>query len=105
MAVLIWTRRALRNLSSIHEYIAMDSARNADRVIEQITSTTDRLRDFPASGRMVPGRDDPTLREVIVGSYRVIYRYRTGTPDRVSILTVIHGSQQLPRFGRSNGQR
>lgn len=105
MAVLIWSQRSSRDLARIRRYIAADSAYYADRVVEQITVTADRLRDHPASGRIVPGRGDPSPREIIVGSYRVLDRYRADRPDRVVILAVIHGSQQVPRFGRSNGNR
>jgi plasmid stabilization system protein ParE len=53
---------------------------------------TDRLSQFPRSGRIVPelGRDD--IREVIVQSYRVIYRLRG---DEVEILTVHHSARRL----------
>jgi len=29
---------------------------------------------FPTSGRMVPEKKDPLIRETLVGSYRIIYR-------------------------------
>jgi toxin ParE1/3/4 len=51
------------------------------------------LIDYPRVGRIVPKYDNPNPRELIVGSYRVIYRI---TSDHIEILAVFHGAQQLP---------
>ncbi|REL39310.1 type II toxin-antitoxin system RelE/ParE family toxin [Rhodohalobacter sp. SW132] len=37
---------------------------------------TDQLIDQPESGRIVPEYNDPNLRELMLGNYRVIYRIR-----------------------------
>jgi len=37
--------------------------------------------------------DDENLRELIVHPYRLIYRLK---PDRIDIIAVFHGAQQLP---------
>jgi plasmid stabilization system protein ParE len=49
-----------------------------------------RLREFPFSGEVVPelGRED--LREVLQGSYRLIYRV---SDSRVDILAVFHSAR------------
>jgi toxin ParE1/3/4 len=51
---------------------------------------------FPVSGRILPEYPDDPFREVIVGPYRVIYRY---LPERniVAVLAVSHGSSLLRR--------
>ncbi len=46
-------------------------------------------------GRVVPEYADDQTREIIVGSYRVIYRYDTAR-NLVRVSTVYHGSQALP---------
>ncbi len=96
MAVLIWTEPALAELRALHAFIARDSGRYADRVVDRIVETVDRLTAFPASGRRVPESNDPALREVIAGAHRVIYRHVPGEPEQVFILAVVHGRQQLP---------
>jgi plasmid stabilization system protein ParE len=53
----------------------------ADRALR----ATDRLADYPRSGRVVPELGIQTIRELIVGSYRIIYRLRE---DQVHLLTV-----------------
>jgi plasmid stabilization system protein ParE len=44
---------------------------------------------------MVPEYDDPSYREIVVRSYRVLYRY-TAETDSVELLSVIHGRRLLP---------
>ena len=96
MTQLWWSLQALRDLEGIREYIALDSSRYADLVVERIIAAVERLRAFPESGRVVPERDDPQIREVIVRPYRVVYRHRKG---EVEIATVFRASRQFPDLG------
>jgi addiction module RelE/StbE family toxin len=75
---VVWSPEALRDLESIRDYIARDSAAYADLVVRRIVAAVERLRLFPESGRIVPERDVPSIREVIVRPYRVVYRLRGG---------------------------
>jgi len=54
-----------------------------------------RLEDFPQSGRIVPEKNDPQIRDIILGNYRIVYRVR-GTI--VELLT-IHYSARLLDMG------
>ena len=93
MTQIIWSPQALRDLKSIRAYIAEDSPRYADLVVGRIMKVVERLAAFPESGRKVPERNDPEIREVIERPYRVVYRLRTGM---VEVVTVFRGSRQLP---------
>ena len=95
MARLIWLRSARRDLREIQRYIARDSVTHAKAMIARIRSQAARLAEFPQSGRMVPEYRDPQVREIIVGSYRVIYRY-SPEHDLVEILAAFHGSMPMP---------
>ncbi|MGE3371883.1 MAG: type II toxin-antitoxin system RelE/ParE family toxin, partial [Dehalococcoidia bacterium] len=48
---------------------------------------------FPESGRVVPELNVHELREVVVKPYRVVYRYRAGV---VEIVTVFRASRLPP---------
>ena len=87
-----WSRRALRDLEAIAEYIAADSPTYAGIVVKKIVSETKMLARFPRSGRKVPEFDDENVRELIVYSYRIIYRLRD---NEVVIAAVIHGKRLL----------
>ena len=94
MAKLIWGDVAVSDLEGIYDYIARDSHQYAKHQIERIYQSTERLRQFPESGRTVPEFPHLPHREVIVDNYRVIYRHATDS-DRVLIVTVVHGRRLL----------
>ena len=95
MTKLGWSPQALRDLESIRDYIAAGSPRYAALVVERIVRGVERLGSFPESGRVVPERNDPEIREVIVRPYRVVYRLRPGV---VEIATVFRASRMLPEL-------
>ena len=91
---LKWTEKALADVLGIYDYIVTQSAGYADVVCERVLSRPEQLIDHPHSGSVVPeyGRED--IRELLVHSFRIIYRI-VGSEAR--ILTVVHGSRLLPR--------
>lgn len=72
------TLSARRDLQDIVRYISLDSPERAIRFGQFLVDHTRRLADFPEMGRVVPEFDDPTIREIVVRSYRVIYRVDHG---------------------------
>ena len=91
---ILWTAPAVSDLDSIREYIARDSEVYADSVLSEIFDTVDQLLTYAESGRVVPELNEPQTRELIVGSYRVMYDIQA---DTVRILTVLHGARKFPR--------
>jgi toxin ParE1/3/4 len=90
MAKVTWAPSALDDIDSIAKYIAEDSAEMASLFVRRLMEATDRLRDFPLSGRMIPEIDDPNSREVIYGAYRILCRMEG---DEVWITGVVHGAR------------
>jgi toxin ParE1/3/4 len=80
------------DLREIYDFIARDSPRAAEALVERVLHSTERLASFPESGRTVPEFPDLGYRELLVGTYRVWYRIERET---VSIVTVLHG-RRLP---------
>ena len=59
---------------------------------ENLESAADRLEEYPLLGRVVPEFGDPAVRELIVGSYRLVYI----ADDEVAfVVSVVHGSRNL----------
>ena len=88
-----WTKRAIRSLASIHAFISQDSPSVAARVTAAIMDATDRLEQFPQSGRL--GRIEETRELVIPGlPYIILYRV---VDDVILILAVIHTSRKWPK--------
>lgn len=94
MATVTWTAQALDDLEAVCLYLARDAPHVAHVFAARSFHATDRLAEFPLSGRVVPEVGRADIREVFVYSYRIIYRY---TGDVVAILTVHHGARLLPK--------
>ncbi len=88
-----WTNTAIRHLDGIHDYIAKDSPIYAKQQVDRLTRRSEQIAAFPQSGRMVPEFKREDIREVIEGPYRLIYVIKT---DQIDILSVFHGTRQLP---------
>ena len=87
-----WLRTALANLDAEAEYVALNNAAAASRVVMSIVESVKRLQEFPASGR--PGRVPGTRESVISGTpYIIPYRVRG---DMVEILRVFHAARRWP---------
>ena len=93
MIPLLWSPQSLHDIESIRAYIAEDSPLYADLVVRRLVAAVERLRIFPESGRIVPERNDPEIREIIERPYRIVYRVH---PDKVEIVTVFHASRLFP---------
>ena len=53
----------------------------------------DAVTRFPELGRIVPEYDRADVRELLQGSYRVVYRLKHGQAE---VLTVFHGARLFP---------
>jgi toxin ParE1/3/4 len=59
MAEINWTKKSIKDLKAINDYISLDSTFYAARFIAKIIKRVDQLIDFPESGRMVPEKNTP----------------------------------------------
>jgi len=92
MAEVRWTPQAADDLEAICLFIARDAPQVAAAFADRVLRATDQLSHLLRLGRIVPELGAENIREIIVGSYRVIYRIRNG---EVQILTVHHGARLL----------
>ena len=89
---IIWSPNAVADLDTIAAYIARDSETYAAAVVGRTLDQVQMLARFPRAGRVVPEFELENVRELIVYSYRVIYRV---APGQITIAAVIHGARQL----------
>ncbi|HUV65977.1 MAG TPA: type II toxin-antitoxin system RelE/ParE family toxin [Sedimentisphaerales bacterium] len=87
---LIWSPQAIEDVEAIAQYIARDSTIYAESTIEQIFQAPEKLIQFPKLGRIVPEKNDESIREVFIFQYRIIYEI---VASEVHILTVVHGKR------------
>ncbi|MCW5825755.1 MAG: type II toxin-antitoxin system RelE/ParE family toxin [Gemmatimonadaceae bacterium] len=89
-----WTEHAFENLRGIHDQIALSSPTVAREVAARLWEAVGQIREFPDSGRMVPERRSPDLRELVLPPYRLVYRRRE---TLIEVLTVFYGTMRFPR--------
>ena len=89
---VIWSRRAIRHLVHLREYIEKDSEQNAALVAKRILEAVDLLQAHPEMGR--PGRALGT-RELVVPNTPYIIPYRIRR-ERLELIAVFHGRQKWP---------
>ena len=89
---VVWTPQAKENLSAIADRLAGFSGQTVTEIRSRFVRRTRQLEDFPASGRMVPEFELPSLRELLEDDYRLIYEI---TPDAVEVIAVVHAARYL----------
>ena len=87
-----WTESAWADLEAAAEYIEKDSPRYAAAFVREMRDASRSLANLSERGRIVPEFDDSIIRELLVRSYRMIYRVGD---DRVVVLGLIHGARDL----------
>ena len=95
MVRIKWTILAKNDLKSIAEYISKDSVLYAKRQVQKIRNRTKILKSQPHIGKMVPEIENPKIRQLIEGNYRIIYKIIS--KDRIDILTIHHSARDLTR--------
>ena len=88
---VIWSPRAVARAAEIATYIAADRPDAAAEWVDALFAAVAGLKNHPKRGRRVPEVDRPTIREVLHGRYRVIYRV---DPSQIVVLTVRHGRRE-----------
>lgn len=86
MVKVIWTDSAIQDLNEIGDYIANDSVRYAEITVQKLFNAVDILEKYPLLGKIVPEFEDENLKELIRGSYRIVYQIIG--EFRIDILTV-----------------
>jgi addiction module RelE/StbE family toxin len=95
MVKIVWTDYSLQDIEDIGEYIARDSVNSAKIVVRNLFKSVDLLAVHPLAGRIVPEFNNKNIRELIRGSYRIVYRIVTAS--RIDILTVHHSARLLTK--------
>jgi addiction module RelE/StbE family toxin len=92
MAKINWTSKSIKDLKSLHDYIANDSKIYAIRFVSRVIERVEQLIEFPESGRVVPEKEDNSIRELIEGNYRIFYKLQK---NKVSILRIHHSAKRI----------
>jgi toxin ParE1/3/4 len=74
MVEVKWTKQAVQDIDKIAEFIAKDSDHYAKIQVQRFFNAVKVLEKQPKSGKIVPEKQDPSIREILIGSYRIIYK-------------------------------
>jgi len=89
---IVWSRRAVRHLVALRQFISRDSASYAEAVSVRILDAVELLATQPSMGR--PGRVLGT-RELVVPDTPFVIPYRV-RDNRLELIAVFHGRQKWP---------
>lgn len=92
MVKVVWSNLAIDDLKAIHDYISRDSKIYASKFVARIIARVDQLEQHPMSGRIVPEFESESIRELIEGNYRIVYKIYA---DHLGIARVFHSARQL----------
>jgi len=103
MVEVVWSDSSIQDLNDIGDYIAKNSVRYAEITVQNLFDSVDVLENHPRAGSIVPEFEDESIRQLIRGNYRIIYKIIS--VKRIDILTV-HNSARLlsnaPTFKKNN---
>ena len=94
---LIWSPASRDDLHDIITFISRDSPRRAEIFGYRFIAETDKLQTFPEIGRIVPEFETSTIREIIVRSYRIVYRVNHER-ELVEIARLWHAARGTPKL-------
>ncbi len=87
-----WSSTSKLDLHQIYDYIAKDSVYYAKKVVNDIIDKSEYLELFPNTGRKVEEISNNDLKEIIIYSYRMIYKV---VEDGINILAIVHWRRNL----------
>jgi len=94
---VILAPRAIQDLQEIVRYISFDNPTRAESFGRELIGKTRPPASFPEMGRVVPEVNDPSIREIIHKTYRIVYRVRQ--PERrIEVSRFWHAARGTPNL-------
>lgn len=94
---VIFTPQSQDDLRSIVCFISKDSPDRASSFGNALIDTALMLESAPEMGRIVPELDDPSVREIVHGSYRIVYEFY-GSSETIYVLRFWHAARGVPKI-------
>ena len=94
---VVITPTAIGDLEEIVRFIAFDSPERARQFGYALINQALSLAPFPEMGRVTLEIGDPAVREIVHGSYRIIYELRR-EPSAIYVLRFWHAARGTPEL-------
>lgn len=94
---IIWSETAGEDLKAMVFYIGLDNPVAAARLAARILGRIEAASQFPLSLRMVPEKNNRTIREALLNPYRIIFA--VDEARRVlHVLRLWHAARGMPEI-------
>ena len=90
MVKIVWSDNALEDIEQIAEFISKDSSDRAALFVGRLIDSTEKLSQYPKSGRVITEVNIKEYREVIYGAYRIMYKIEA---REIFIMAVVHSAR------------
>jgi toxin ParE1/3/4 len=94
---VIFTPQSLEDLKAIVSHIAKDNPPRARSFGNELIDRALTIITFPERGRIAPEIDESSVREIIHGSYRIIYEINAKS-ESIYVLRFWHGARGEPEI-------
>ncbi len=82
-------------MRSIVSYIATDNPDAAIKTGQRIIDRSKQIEEFEGSARIVPEFRDKSIKELIEGNYRIIFRIQS---NQIEVVRVWHAARGRPQI-------
>ncbi len=87
------TETAYLDLEDIENYVSQSSPKIGRKFINKIFKKIELLYEHPKMGKKVQEFNNDSIRELIQGKYRIVYRIVSD--ELVEVLRILHGSRLM----------
>jgi len=94
---VILTPQAQEDLKEIVSFIARDNPDRARSFGNELIDKALSLSNLPLRGRITPELKDPEVREIVQGSYLIIYEVMS---ESIFVLRFWHGARGEPKVNK-----
>ena len=94
---VVWTQTASSDLQAVVRYIASDNPDAARRMAERILDQIEGAATLPFAGRVVPEKQDDSIREKILRPYRIVYTVDE-TDNVIHVVRIWHAARGEPKI-------
>ena len=94
---VVWSLRARDAVNEAVAYISQDAPDVARRLLEGILDAARSLETLSERGRIVPELAEPTLRELLMSPYRLIYHVDA---EQVTVIALVHEARDFATWQR-----
>jgi len=94
---VVLSRSARSDIQDIVRYISIDDPQQAVVFGRSLIQHARSLAQFPLRGRVVPEFGDDTIRELLVKTYRIVYRVNHAN-ESIEIIRFWHAGRGFPNL-------